>query len=346
MREIFVKSLPLKDVLANLAEAFDTVYFNNCNEYRLNIPEEFGTGFIRGINFISGFGLVEYSCSFKESLAIHFSVNNVHPLKFIYCSKGNIKHKFEESESMNVIDQFQNIIVASTAKNGHVLVFPPNQEIQMNSLEISRKDFKTKIGCSLNHVDVKLRKLFKDLNARSLFFYRGNYSLAMADCIDQIKSNPFKDFARRIFLEGKSNEILSIQINDYEDDLKDEPKRNILRKSEIEKIQGAAQLKKNKLDKPITIKELAIEIGTNPAKLQEGFRVIFGATVNNYLNKLRLDYAKEQLLIGDLNISEIAENIGISNKSYFSRLFKASFHLNPKEFSQQISKNHRVKEKE
>jgi AraC-like DNA-binding protein len=168
----------------------------------------------------------------------------------------------------------------------------------------------------------------------------------MADCIDQIKSNPFKDFARRIFLEGKSNEILSIQINDYEDDLKDEPKRNILRKSEIEKIQGAAQLKKNKLDKPITIKELAIEIGTNPAKLQEGFRVIFGATVNNYLNKLRLDYAKEQLLIGDLNISEIAENIGISNKSYFSRLFKASFHLNPKEFSQQISKNHRVKEKE
>ena len=345
MREIFVKSLPLKDVLANLAEAFDTVYFNNCNEYRINIPEEFGTGFIRGINFLSGFGLVEYACSFKESLAIHFSVNNVHPLKFIYCSKGNIKHRFEENDSMNVIDQFQNIIVASTAKNGHILVFPRHQEIHLNSLEISRKDFKTKIDCSLNHVDVKLRKLFKDLNARNLFFYRGNYSLTMADCIDQIKTTPFKDFARRIFLEGKSNEILSIQINDFEDDLKDEPKRSILRKSDMEKIQKAAQILKSKLDQPLTIKELASEIGTNPTKLQEGFRVNFGTTVNNYLNKLRLDYAKEQILIGDLNMSEIAERIGISNKSYFSRLFKASFHLNPKEFSQQISKNHQLKEK-
>ena len=52
MTEIFVKSLPLKDVISNLAEAFDTVYFNRCHEYQINIPEKYGTGFIRGINFI------------------------------------------------------------------------------------------------------------------------------------------------------------------------------------------------------------------------------------------------------------------------------------------------------
>lgn len=339
MNEIYVKSLPLKEVIANLAEAFDTTYFSRCNEYRINIPSKFGVGFIKGINFLSGFGLIEYNCSFNDILKIHFSVNNIHPLKFIYCSKGSVKHKFEEVDSLNTIDQFQNVIVASTAQNGHILLFPKNSPIHLNSLEISRKDFRSKIDCDLNHVDVSLRKLFRDLNAKDLFFYHGNYSLNMSDCIDSIKNNKFNGFTRRLFLEGKSNEILSIQISDYEDDKKEIPKRQILRKTELVQIQNAIQILKLELAKPLTIKELAFKVGSNPTKLQEGFRYTFGLTVNNYLNKLRLEYAREQIIIGELNISEIANNIGIANKSYFSRLFKATFYLNPKEFSLQIAKN-------
>jgi AraC-like DNA-binding protein len=339
MKEIFVRSLPLNEVIANLAESFDTVYLSSCREYRINIPEEFGSGFIRGVNFYSGFGLIEYSCTFKESLMIHFSVNKIHPLKFIYCSEGSVKHRFEERDHLHLIDQFQNVIVASTAKNGHILVFPRSQKIHLNSLEISRKEFKAKIDCELNHVDIHLKKLFRDLNAQNLFFHHGNYSLAMSDCIEKIKNNEYNGFTRKLFLEGKSNEILCIQIKDFEDDKKDEPKRQILRKSEMTQIQMAAQLLKNQLACPVTIKDLAKQVGTNPTKLQEGFRYTFGLTVNNYLNKLRLEYARDQLMIGDLNISEIVVNIGIANKSYFSRLFKNTYHLNPKEFSKQISKN-------
>ncbi|MBU1371122.1 MAG: AraC family transcriptional regulator [Bacteroidetes bacterium] len=345
MREIFVRSLPLNEVIANLAESFDTVYFSSCHEYRINIPEEFGNGFIRGVNFHSGFGLIEYSCTFKESLMIHFSVNKIHPLKFIYCSEGSVKHRFEERDHLHLIDQFQNVIVASTSKNGHILVFPRSQKIHLNSLEISRKDFKEKIDCELNHVDSNLKKLFRDLNARNLFFHHGNYSLSMSDCIEKIKNNEYDGFTRKLFLEGKSNEILSIQIKDFEDDRKDEPKRQILRKSEMTQIQKAVQLLKNQLADPMTIKDLAKQVGTNPTKLQEGFRYTFGLTVNNYLNKLRLEYARDQLMIGDLNISEIVVNIGITNKSYFSRLFKTTYHLNPKEFSKQISRNLTVNER-
>ncbi len=339
MTEIFVKSLPLKDVIANLAEAFDTVYFNRCHEYQLNIPEAFGSGFIKGINFESGFGLLEYDCSFKEQLTIHFSVNNIHPLKFIYCSQGEVKHKFEEKDSLHLINQFQNVIVASTAKNGHILVFPRNKQIHLNSLEIDRKDFKKMISCDLNHVSVELRKLFKDLNAHQLFYYHGNYSLAMSDCIDKISESKLDGFTRKLFLEGKSNEILSIQIQDFQDDKKTEPKRQILRKSEMIKIQKAAGLLKANLSSPLTITALAKEIGTTPNKLQVGFRHIFGLTINNYLNKLRLEYARDQLMIGDLNISEITDRIGIANKSYFSRIFKAKYQLNPKEFAKKLSEN-------
>ncbi|RKD13888.1 hypothetical protein BCY91_10065 [Pelobium manganitolerans] len=339
MVTLYVKSLPLKDVITNLADAFATNFTNYCHEYTLEIPEQFGEGFIRGVNFDNGFGLIEYKCLFKENICIHFSVNQIHPLKFIYCSVGEVKHKFEEQESLHLIDQFQNVIVASTAKNGHILLFPKNKQIHLNSLEISRKEFKKKLDCELSKLDVKLRKLFKDLNGRQLFYHHGNYSLNMADCIDKIQTSRLGGFTRRLFLEGKANEILSIQIQDFEDDRKSEPKRQILRKSDMEKIRHAAGMLKQNLSAPLTIASLAKEVGTNPSKLQEGFRQVFGQTVNNYLNKLRLEYAKDQILIGELNISEIADRVGISNKSYFSRLFKSAYQLNPKEFAKKVRKN-------
>lgn len=342
MNEIFVKSLPLKEVIANIAEAFDTVYFNRCQEYTIHIPIQYGEGYIRGINFSNGFGLIEYNCLFTDGLKIHFSVNKIHPLKFIYCSEGSAKHRFEEEDRLHLIDQFQNIIVASTTQNGHILLFPRNQKVHINSLEISRKDFKDRIDCDINHLDPNLRKLFKDLNAKNLFFYQGNYSLNMSDCIDKIKNSKLRGFSRRLFLEGKSNEILSVQIADYEDDRREKPKRQILRKSELDQIQRSVQLLKSELANPITIKDLANKVGTNPTKLQEGFKYTFGYTVNSYLNKLRLEYARDQLMIGELNISQIANNIGITNKSYFSRLFKSVYHLNPKEFAMQLAKNSKI----
>ncbi len=339
MTEIFVKSLPLKDVISSLADAFGTTFIQKCHEYRLEIPQAYGSGFIRATNFQSGFGLLEYYCTFKSQIIIHFSVNKVHPLKFIYCSEGEIHHRFEESDKSLLIDQFKNVIVASTAHNGHVLKFPANKQTHINSLEISRKEFKAKIDCDLNQVNVTLRKLFKDLNAKRLFYYQGQYSLSMANCIENIQNSKLEGFTRRLFLEGKSNEILSIQIKDYEDDLKAEPKRQILRKSEMIQVEYAAKLLKQNLSSPFTVVELAKEVGTNPNKLQEGFRYTFGQTVNSYLNKLRLDYARDQLMMGTLNVSEITEHIGISNKSYFSRLFKSAYQINPKDFSKRIAKN-------
>ena len=66
-----------------------------------------------------------------------------------------------------------------------------------------------------------------------MFYDHGNYSLAIAECIDKIKNNDFDGFTRKLYLEEKSSEILSLPIKDFEDDQKFEPKRQILRKPEM-----------------------------------------------------------------------------------------------------------------
>lgn len=47
-----------------------------------------------------------------------------------------------------------------------------------------------------------------------------------------------------------------------------------------------------------------------------------GYTITEYLEQLRINYAKEQLLVTTLTIKEIAAEVGYEDQNYFSRVFK------------------------
>jgi len=51
-----------------------------------------------------------------------------------------------------------------------------------------------------------------------------------------------------------------------------------------------------------------------------------------YLKRIRLQNAKKMLRTKELNITEVARNCGFNSTSYFTKIFKESFSLTPKEF--------------
>ncbi|MCW8980508.1 MULTISPECIES: AraC family transcriptional regulator [Altibacter] len=334
MNQITVKSLPLYEVIRDIAEALDTSYEENCGEYYVSIPDHCGTGTIRGINFHGGFGLIIYECTFHEDMEIHFIVSKIHPLKFLFCLSGGLLHRFEDESSYNEIDQYQSSIVASRSYNGHILQFKGNQKIKVSSLEIDREKFQEKMDCELRNLDPKLKELFMDSKASNPFYYAGFYSLQIADLFRKIDTFENNDFIRRIFLEGKAYQILTYLVLQYHDDLKDAGKRSLLREHEINLIEKVAGKIDMNLSQPETIDSLAEEIGLNVNKLQEGFKYLYGSTVNNYIQKSRLGLAKHLLISTQLNISEIVEKIGLSSKSYFSKVFKEQYGITPSEFRQ------------
>tara|TARA_R100000501_G_scaffold14536_3_gene26245 strand:+ start:16976 stop:17368 length:393 start_codon:yes stop_codon:yes gene_type:complete len=87
MKKIEVHSLPLYEVIRDIADAFKVKFKENCGEYHVNVPKRLGEGYIKGINFDGGFGILIYDCTFKEDIEFHFVVNDIHPLKFLYCLK-------------------------------------------------------------------------------------------------------------------------------------------------------------------------------------------------------------------------------------------------------------------
>ncbi len=54
---IDVNTLPVKDIIQDISEKLGTPVRNKSGELTINIPEEFGEGFIRGSSFDSGIGI-------------------------------------------------------------------------------------------------------------------------------------------------------------------------------------------------------------------------------------------------------------------------------------------------
>ncbi len=67
------------------------------------------------------------------------------------------------------------------------------------------------------------------------------------------------------------------------------------------------------------------------------FRTYLSATVTEYVNELRLQYASELLRLSSMNISQIAAGVGFGNVYYFSRLFSRRFGISPTAYRKQGS---------
>ena len=88
----------------------------------------------------------------------------------------------------------------------------------------------------------------------------------------------------------------------------------------------------------ITIDELAETVNLSKHYFMRFFKKYMGMTCIEYINDYRLNIASNMLLTTRYQITEVAASIGITNLSYFNRIFKKKFHMTPKEY--RISADH------
>ena len=87
----------------------------------------------------------------------------------------------------------------------------------------------------------------------------------------------------------------------------------------------------------ITIDELAETVNLSKHYFMRFFKKYMGMTCIEYINDYRLNIASNLLLTTRVQITEVAASIGITNLSYFNRIFKKKFHMTPKEYRYSIS---------
>lgn len=130
-------------------------------------------------------------------------------------------------------------------------------------------------------------------------------------------------------MEGNAYKMLKLQILQYNDDMDSPENKSMLRKLEISLVVEASGIINNEILDFKTVPELALLVGINSNKLQNGFKELYGTTVNNYVHNRRLDLARCLLKNSEFTISEIVFMIGLASKSYFSKIFKEKYGLSP-----------------
>ena len=101
------------------------------------------------------------------------------------------------------------------------------------------------------------------------------------------------------------------------------------------RIQHAISFMKQNLSCKLAEKELAHQAGLTAQHFCVLFKTETGETPARYLNRLRMDKARELLEDYDhsrLSIKEIAAGVGCSDLSHFVRDFEKRFGLSPKRY--------------
>lgn len=328
--EVFnIKGIFVKDILSELAAQFQTSLAESLSEYKLELPESLGEGFIQGINFPNGVGLLQFKGKFKKQIVFNFTSKKVHPLKFFYCLEGSLIHSIKPDGERRKIQQYQSAIISSYYHFGHIYKFPVDEYFNFQVVEIDRKAFREHINYKLEEIPYYFYKLFADVEGVQEVFYKSNYTLHLAQVIKEIEEFNKDNLVRVNFLGAKALEALSLMLTQYEDNLKEDKQQHILRKSEFEIVNYVENYIDQHLMNIETIDEISKKFGLSKQKLQQGFQLKHQQTINEYIKNKRLELALKLLDEGEKNISEIVYEIGLSSRSYFSKIFKEKYKIAP-----------------
>ncbi len=94
----------------------------------------------------------------------------------------------------------------------------------------------------------------------------------------------------------------------------------------------------NNLDNEITRESLADMVYLNQDYLARIFKKETGESIGNYITRKRVDRAKEYLVKTKESVNTIALRVGYDNFSYFTKVFKNSAGVTPKEFRRDYQK--------
>ena len=89
-------------------------------------------------------------------------------------------------------------------------------------------------------------------------------------------------------------------------------------------------------DERISLTSLAARVGVHPATLARVFRRHYGCSVGDYVRRLRIERASQQLGSSDLPLAAIALGAGFSDQSHFSNTFRRLTGMSPSAYRREV----------
>jgi len=164
-----------------------------------------------------------------------------------------------------------------------------------------------------------------------MFCYQFNYAHIIQQETLELLDPKYKGLVQVTHQEARSLEIIAQQYRQYTDDTNLKRSKTILKEYEMDRLIEARQIIRSEMQDPPTIPELSRRVGINQHKLKRGFKQIFDSTINNYLQKIRIEHAHKLLSTGKYSVKEASLAVGYQNHSFFTRKFVERLKIFPRD---------------
>ncbi len=295
--------------------------------YRWQVKEAFGSGRYEFCGLTDGFFVTfaetEYSTpqsayfNSPDSLLIYLASNGDGE----YVAGGGAPLSFEAPSTVLIVEPAHQppaaVTLAGVARYIHIVVH--------------REVLKTLYAGSAQELPALLQT-FLEGELRHTTGRALPLSAAMLRCLEDVQTCPLDGRRRRIFLQSKALEIVCQALEAFDQtECFQSPEATKLTARGVVKAQRF--LESNYVSPP-SLEALAVEVGLSRSALCTGFRQIFGQSVFDYVQDLRMQRALALLSEGDDPITQIAYAVGYNRSSSFSVAVHRHFGTTPSKLRQ------------
>ena len=305
-------------------------------EQILTVNNQVAKGQIKASVYDRGLTLLEYNIVFREDIELALNIEDACPLFMFYFAQGYGFHRLNDQSEPRKIEQYRSVITSSSDGSTMYLNFPANEQLELNEIQIDKEAFVNKKVFTIENLKGDIYDAFTDFDGLQDFVFYGAFDLKLCDAVTQLKNISENEMVALLKKEGIVYQIISDHLRLYSAAVEDNNLDTSLLKRELKAIKELSLKISKDVSKDYCLDALSEETGLPQAKLQEGFKLLYGKTVTEYIRHLRLEVARDLMNDSDLNISEIVYTIGFSSRSYFSKIFKEKYNISPNEYKSKV----------
>jgi len=140
---------------------------------------------------------------------------------------------------------------------------------------------------------------------------------------------------RRMFFMAKAIEILALSLDVLiTEQTQPEHVEHRISKRDFEQLREARRILHSDISTVLKVDELAARIGMNESRMMQLFKRLYGETVFDFSQRVRMEFAAKLLEATDRSITEIAFEVGYDYPSNFTTAFKRHFGVPPRSVRQ------------
>jgi AraC-like DNA-binding protein len=210
-----------------------------------------------------------------------------------------------------------------------------DRTVRLLHIHISPERLYEMVREDLGAMPTGFRGVLEGRNVKDYVFKDGIDPAARLIALDIINGRPDR-LPKKLYLECKALELITLQLGCLMSGEADRRVHIRLNRNEKDRIRAAGDWLVRDLSAPPSLADLSGRFCLSLNKLQQGFHEVYGRSVFGYLREHKMQKARFLLESAEMNVSQVAWEVGYVNVSQFTKAYKKRFGILPKHYRQSV----------